>query len=419
MDQHDNRRLQLLLNLVNPLVGSKKRAKMLDQIETIGGYDLALVLAFISRNKYSGNLIIVNEHDELSGISFIYGDIVKIDYPDKENMLGNVIVEADAMSKFEMQEVLESSKGMRLGDYLLSKKLLTPEQLKKILYRQTKQRLTKYLSSLSVRINFTFDGESSDTILISKENYLDLLQEWLFKNFQDDWLSEYVEFYSQYDFESHLLSEHRTLLGERAELKSLVNAVVVTSPKKFTYDQLFKASRLDKKVFHRALHFLVLNGALVVMSEALVAAVAKQAANAYKKQLDVDLAQAKKYILEKQYFLAIGVVNKYTKLGNSDPRVLLYVIWIKLIGAFYNSHSLDLAKMERDFTALDAFKTDPAEYYYVKSILEALQARYRESDDSYMKAVSYDPVYKGHPVDAELGFMTRIKKFFKTLKIKT
>ena len=153
-----------LLSLVDSKRKSKSKVDILNNIEAINGYDLVFVLGLIMRDNFSGNLIIVNEENMLSGITFIYGDIVKVDYPDQQHLLGNLIVENEILSKFEMQEIVEKRGGVRLGDYLVDNNYITQQQLRKLLFSQTNLRLTKYLNSLNIRIKFTFDGESNDSV---------------------------------------------------------------------------------------------------------------------------------------------------------------------------------------------------------------------------------------------------------------
>lgn len=412
-----NKKISNLLLLIDPKIKTVRKTEILNQIETIHGYDLVFILSFITRNNYSGNLIIVNEEDYLSGITFIYGDIVKVDYPDQEHLLGNLIVDNEILSKFEMQDIIQKSGGLRLGDYLVDNQYITQQQLRNLLFKQTTLRLTKYLSSLSIRIKFTFDGESSDSILINKIDYTDILYNWIFKNFNTAWLEEYGEFYTKCSFAAEIGTAEFQSLKDYPEVYDAAFKISQFKKSNITYNEIFKVAHTTRNQVFRILHFLVLAGYLnLVRPKELRSADEAQAANAdLLATLDLDLKKAQESLLNKKYFIAFGLLNKYSGLMNTHPTVTFYFIWIKLIGAYYYNHMIDIVKVAQDFNQIDYFKMNPGEFYYVRSLLQAIQKKYRESDESYMRAVGYDKLYRLFPINEDLSFVDRIVKFFNKL----
>ena len=156
MLQETDKKISNLLMLIDPKIKTLQKTEILNQIETINGYDLVFILSFITRNNYSGNLIIVNEEDYLSGITFIYGDIVKVDYPDQEHLLGNLIVDNEILSKFEMQDIIQKSGGLRLGDYLVDNQFITQQQLRNLLFKLGPQDRSTFSLFHSILINVPF-----------------------------------------------------------------------------------------------------------------------------------------------------------------------------------------------------------------------------------------------------------------------
>ncbi|MBY0452013.1 MAG: hypothetical protein K2P92_03185, partial [Bdellovibrionaceae bacterium] len=384
------KKIQNLLSLVDHNKSSKQKIDILNQIETLNGYDLVFLLSLITRNHFSGQLIIVNEEDLLSSITFIYGDIVKVDYHDNENLLGHLIVEHEIISKFEMQEIVEKTGGKRLGDYLVENGHLTQMQLRKLLFKQTTARLGKYLNSLSIRIKFSFDGQSHDSILINKIDYADILYKWIFENYQEEWLEEYAAYYQKSEFSSELETEKLTGLKDFSEVYQLANDVSLFKKTTLSYNELFKMARKTRSGLLKSVHFLVLIGALSIIrnkEQELAEAAEEKQHERLTLTINDDLADVQDKLLNKKYFEAFGVLNKYSSLMKSNVTVSFYFIWIKLIGGFYHKHLIDIKKITQDFNDLDYFKINPAEFYYVRSLIYAVQKQYEESDRDFKRAV--------------------------------
>lgn len=407
-----------LLMLIDPKIKSVRKTAILNQIETINGYDLVFILSLITRNNYSGNLIIVNEEDYLSGITFIYGDIVKVDYPDQEHLLGNLIVDNEIISRFEMQEIIQKSAGLRLGDYLVDHKHINQLQLRNLLFKQTTLRLTKYLNSLSIRIKFTFDGESSDNILINKIDYTDILYNWIFKNFQDSWLDEYGAYYTKYFISADMGTSDYQFLKDYPEVYDVAFKLSQFKKSSVTYNEIFKISHTTRHKFYRILHFLLLSGSINIVGPKdgkVEEAMALVQSTDLLATLDEDLKKARHNLLSKKYFAAFGLLNKYSSFMNSHPTVTFYFIWIKLIGARYSNHIIDIKKISQDFYQLDYFKMNPGEFYYVKALMLSVQKKYRDSDEFYNRAITYDKLYRNFPINESLSFVDRVLKFFNKL----
>lgn len=384
----------------------------MDDLDAIRGYDLVFILCLIVRNKYSGILNIVSENNELSSIVFIYGDIVKVDYPDPENNIGAIIVESEIMSKYEMDEIFKRSGGERLGDYLINNKHITEMQLRNILFKQSKHRLTKYMNEQNLRISFTFDGQSNESILISSVNFFEILYKWIFEVYEMKWLKNYTEYYSKNMLQVNINNDGYVILKEFPELQQFSDSLQQTTEKKLSYREAHKNSMMTEDTFARTIHYMVLAGFIVIRKSHTYTDMMQASLNTDETKLTKDLAQAKILMLNKKYFEAFGVMIKYSSISSSHEKVKFYSIWVKLIGAFYNKHLLDLDGISKKLNDIDMYQIDPAEYYYVKSLLAASQKNYQESDEHFNKAVNYDKAYQKYPINENSSFMGLIKKVF-------
>ena len=384
----------------------------MDELETIRGYDLIFILCLIIRNKYSGILNIVSETNELSSIAFIYGDIVKVDYPDPENIMGMIIVESEIMSKYEMDEIFARSGGERLGDYLINNKHVTEMQLRNILFKQSKHRLTKYINENNLRISFTFDGQSNESVLISSVNFFEILYKWIFEVYEIKWLKNYVEYYSSNLLQTNLDNDGYVILKEFPELQHFTDSLKQTIEKKMSYREAYKNVRMSEDTFTRTIHYMVLAGFIIIRKSRIYTDMMQATLTTDEGKLTKDLAQTKVLMLNKKYFEAFGVMIKYSSISSSHEKVKFYSIWVKLIGAYYNKHLLDLEGISKKLNEIDMYQIDPAEYYYVKSLLAASQKNFQESDEHFNKAVNYDKNYKKYPINENSSFMGLIKKVF-------
>lgn len=384
----------------------------MDELEAIRGYDLVFILCLIIRNKYSGILNIVSENNELSSIAFIYGDIVKVDYPDPENIIGAIIVESEIMSKYEMDEIFARSGGERLGDYLITNKHVTEMQLRNILFKQSKHRLTKYMNEKNIRISFTFDGQSNESVLISSVNFYEILYKWIYEVYDILWLKNYKEYYSQNLLQVNFSNDGFVIMKEFPELEQFADSLQQTLEKKISYREAHRNAMMTDDLFARTIHFMVLAGFILIRKNRVYSEMIRDSLTTNEVKLSKDLAQAKVLMLNKKYFEAFGVMIKYSSISNSHEKVKFYSIWVKLIGAFYNKHLLDLEGVSKKLNEIDMYQIDPGEYYYVKSLLAASQKNYQESDEHFSKAVNYDKTYKKYPINDNSSFMGLIKKVF-------
>ena len=178
------------------------------------------------------------------------------------------------------------------------------------------------------------------------------------------------------------------------------------------YREAYKNVEMNEDTFARTIHYMVLAGFIVIRKSRVYAEMMQATLATDESKLVKDLAQAKVLMLNKKYFEAFGVMIKYSSISSSNEKVKFYSIWVKLIGAFYHKHLLDLEGISKKLNELDMYQIDPAEFYYVKSLLAASQKNFQESDEHFLKAVNYDKTYKKYPINENSSFMGLIKKVF-------
>lgn len=379
----------LLLELISPKLTSRRRIKILESIQVINSYELIFIFCVIIRYKFSGNLIIVNRHNDLSGIEFISGDIVRIDYPDHENLLGNIIVKAEIISKYEMQEIVTKTNGKKLGQYLVENNHITEKQLIHFLIKQARSRLNKYMNDVDLRMNFHFDGESSEKVIIHHKEYFEALHHWIFEVYKPEWLDIYRNFYSRLNFAIDIPDGMAPEIKKFFLANNFFEILKKSAKKKVTYFDLINMINVPAEDEMRLIHFMVLIGVLV---ENKVRA-AKQG-----NQISEQFLSAKQAILHRKYFDALGIVNLISSVAVYDEKVHFYFIWIKLHGALYQKNVLDLAKIRREVAVINPLTVGPADYHYVLALLEANLKNDNECRIHYDKAVGFEKAFARFPI---------------------
>ncbi len=379
----------LLMELLSPRLTSRRRIKILESIQVINSYELVFIFCVIIRYKFSGNLIVVNKNNDLSGIEFICGDIVRIDYPDHENLLGNIFVKDELISKYEMQEIITKSNGKKLGQYLIENNRITENQLINALIKQGRTRLNKYMNDIDLRVNFHFDGANTEKIIIHGKEYFEALHQWIFEIYKPEWLENYRNFYSRLNF---VISTPDSMGPEMKKFFLVNNFFEIlkkSAKKKVTFYDLISMINVSAEDETRLIHFMVLIGVLVENT----VRPAQMGNLIFGK-----FANAKQLILQKQYFDALGIVNSISSATVYDEKVHFYFLWIKLHGAFHKGNILDLKKVKGEISTINPLSVGLAEFHYVRALLEASLKNDVESANHYAKAVGIDKAYARFPL---------------------
>lgn len=413
-------RVDLLLGLIDFKLAARQRIKALDKIENINGYDTVFILSALIRNKFSGYLIIVDDSNELTGVTFAAGEVTKIDYPEQEAQV--VATSAD-------------------------KQLSAPSPQLQI-YKQVILRLVKYLNSSSVKINFSFDSSSvkpTDTGLTNPEytisgvtnsgrptgnssNYYDVLHTVIFGHYKAERLQKYHNFYSKKIFLVNISESDYSGLKSIESIWQSVGKVKNSSKKTMTFDELTALVSLQRDGALKLVHFMVLTGLLVVVQNEAIKInhpgakgdiMQSAAFIAAPGSLASDFKKTKEFLLNRKYLEAFGIMNKHSSLIASDVQVRFYFIWVKLHGAFYNNYLLDLKKITVEISEISEQIVGPSDYHYVRALLEASKKNKEGYISYYNKAVAQEPAYARFPISkdaklpksgVEVSFLDKILK---------
>ncbi len=171
----------------------RHKRKLIESLDEIFGYDLAFLVGLIMRSEFSGNLNVISQSNEISGISFSKGKITKIDLNDKETFMGELLIKDGFLTRERLLQLLQDQ-SKPLGELLILNQVATTEQIIGVLVKQMRLRLSKYINSNKYRVNFSESEIPDQGLSISYPEYLGLAHDWVAGRFNAEWLKlHYME----------------------------------------------------------------------------------------------------------------------------------------------------------------------------------------------------------------------------------
>jgi hypothetical protein len=406
-----------LFNFFSYQTPDRLKKKNFDKINEILGYELLFVFSAIVVNKYSGNLIIINEKNELSGVNFLNGSITGIDYPDKEYLLGNLIVEEEIISKDKMKEILSKNSGQKLGSYLISESLVSEQQLRKILYKQSRLRISKYMKSENIRVNFNFDEVAHAPVLISNLNFFEILHNWIFDHFKPEWLQSYATNFDKLRIMVNPDPEDLNFFLKFPNFGEHFNKMKNLPSKNIKFTAL---SPLLNTSYEESLRWtLFMMQAGFVSWKALV--FTDLNTTSQTESIKSDFISIRSKILLNKYYEAFSIISKYSSQINSNEMVEFYFAWVRLHSKYYQKFNLDLSKTANAIARIDPNKVGFANYFYVKALLAACNNEKEQCLNFYSKAVQQDASLKAFPIlsnNEKVSDKPNFKSFFSRILTK-
>ena len=244
----------------------RRKHRAIESLGAIDGYDLPMIYSVLVETKASGHLNIIGEDSEIAGVSLSDGNIVRVDLVDKKSYLGQLLVDSGYLSEHELEEQLTVKDNLKLGERLIQKCYVSPHAFNELLEYQMHIRLSKTIESSSVRINFVRSEVELVEPLITPDDFLGFLHDWIVSKLGDKWIEarlrpyyshrvqpgpHYVETHSI--FESKLLSSLPNLWHDITSAASLGDAIdMAPSP---------------KGMYLKAIHYLLLKRIIVFVEE--------------------------------------------------------------------------------------------------------------------------------------------------------
>lgn len=177
-------------------LSKRQKIRILSNLDEVYGYDIVFIIHVILGTGLSGYLNIVNQKNEISGIVFSEGKIIKIDLPDKDTLFGQLLIQEGYVTLESLNKLIQANSNS-LGEQLITNKIISKEQFIELLLKQMRLRLSKYINQVMYRINFVESEEGSTLFSIDQTQYLTLAHDWIAGRFDIKWLGmHYMELIS-------------------------------------------------------------------------------------------------------------------------------------------------------------------------------------------------------------------------------
>jgi tetratricopeptide (TPR) repeat protein len=306
-------------------VKPRHKKKLIESLDEIFGYDLAFIVGLIMRSGFSGNLNVINQANEISGVSFSRGNITKIDLNDKDTFMGELLIKDGYMTREKLVELLQDQ-SKPLGELLILHKFATREQIISVLVKQMRLRLSKYINSHKYRVNFSETEVPDYGLSISYPEYLGLAHDWVAGRFNAEWLKlHYME-----------LSEGLVDVPQDIGVYPLVKALPLsidlshtfkTIAELRTFSKIFASvkNEKDQEYFLKCFHYGIMSGQLTLKqnpdSDASSESVLKNIYMACSKKTGVELVETLANILKfkpTEIDSIFQAINNYVHIYTGD-----------------------------------------------------------------------------------------------------
>lgn len=283
-------------------VKPRHKRKLIESLDEIFGYDLAFLVGLIMRSEFSGNLNVISQSNEISGVSFSKGKITKIDLNDKETFMGELLIKDGYMTREKLTQLLQDQ-SKPLGELLIVHKVATTEQIIGVLVKQMRLRLSKYINSNKYRVNFSESEIPDHGLSISYPEYLGLAHDWVAGRFNAEWLKlHYMEL-------SEGLVEIPQDIGVYPAVKVLpLSTDLANTFKTISELQVFSKifasvkNEKDQEYFLKCFHYGIMSGQLTLKhnpnAEANSDSILKNIYQACNKKTGVELVETLANILK-------------------------------------------------------------------------------------------------------------------------
>ncbi len=249
--------------LATPFASERERRRALDHVESITGYDLPFVFCILADSKSSGHLNIVDEKQNISGITFCQGKIVKVDSENTILQTKKLLIQHGFITERELSEFKGQGSGHDLVKSLINEGLMSPHVPSIIQTETIVAEIAKLIIPERININFVPDRKiepSSDHLDMSF--LIHQLNDFIQTIIPADWLKSFYKPWSGFPVQQGPGFKD---LAQFANLSTLQAAkhLIPAIKDDITIDELISSNIANEEIVLKALHLLMLRRVFV------------------------------------------------------------------------------------------------------------------------------------------------------------
>ena len=205
----------------------------------------------------TGHLNLINEDQELSGITFIKGEIAKVDTENTKNTLKALILKKGFVDEDEIAEIEAKKKGSLIKN-LIEESLLSPHIVSTLAPEQMIKDLDEIVNDKSVQVNFSPERRlKSDATKINIQAFTHQIHDFVHK-IPLEWFKEFYQTWEGHAILEGPQADKNHIILKMPALEAATN-LYSSLFEKLTIEEVQDKLKLDEVVFYRALHLLMVN----------------------------------------------------------------------------------------------------------------------------------------------------------------
>ncbi|MBX3018907.1 MAG: response regulator [Bdellovibrionaceae bacterium] len=335
----------------NSALTDRDKKKILESLDDIHGFDLPFIYNFLIHSKISGHLNVVDERENVFGITFADGVIVGVDLADRDTFLGKLLIESGYILPEDLELVLNMKSSKRIGEKLIHNHLLSPHGFEIVLANQMSIRLSRTILDSPVKVNFVASEIEMMTPHVDGERLERFIHDWVAAKLTAEWLKAHFTPFGNSMVQKgpeFRLQHPSFMMPLVSNLERLVDVLLTGA----TLNEILDKRIYPEETLLKALHFLMCTGTLVLRERPRVRNVEDQ-----KKHLkNIHHQLAGKNTVE-----AYELMVRMTTSNEQNPD-LVFQEFVALLGAPPSSAQRDQVSIYNDIknvakAAFDAVKS--------------------------------------------------------------
>lgn len=250
--------------LASPYASNRERRKALDHVEEMRGFDLPFVLCILMDAESSGHLNIVDDNQNIYGITIAKGALARVDSESTTLLTKKILIQHGFITELDLSELKSKKSSGDLIKSLVDEGLMSPHVPALIKSETIISELRKLLSSPNLKINFVLDRKiQAEADNIDLQAFSSHLHDMIDQNISLDWLKTFYSNWLGYPikmgpvFAEYAQMAHLPILKRVPGMNELCKS-------EMTIEDLLAHFQKDKEeALYKALHFMMLRRMVV------------------------------------------------------------------------------------------------------------------------------------------------------------
>jgi Tfp pilus assembly protein PilF len=184
--------------LASPYASNRDRRKALDQVEDMIGFDLPFVFSILMDSESSGYLNIIDNEENIYGVTFSKGALVKVDSEANKQLTKNIIIQQGFVTNLELQEIKDKNiKNADLIKSMVEESLISPHAAQLVRKEASLLSALVIINDKHLKINFVPDRQlKADSDNIDFKTFLPTLHDMVDNVLTFSWLKKFYSVWS-------------------------------------------------------------------------------------------------------------------------------------------------------------------------------------------------------------------------------